>query len=615
MTRIFSAWIVSALIAIVFLAAAVPAGAADNNAVFSIVSGAVQAEPGSTAEIVVKASIAKPYHLYAPGDATGGVPLSYSVASPGVRSFSASYPAPEVRQYPALGEKLLLYEGDVYSTLSVGLAPGAPADTRLEIKVAYQACTDTMCTPPASETLEARIRVSGSQDGRAPSATAAEGVSEEAAAKAPPAPENKPSGGSSFAGFYEKSVFLAIAMAFLWGLVSSLTPCVYPMIPITVAFFGGQAAGGAGRKTFSLALVFTIGIALSFAALGVAVTLIGVDMGSVMSNAWIVALVTLLLLFFAGAMFELYELRMPDSMMARVGQSEQGYAGAFTMGLTMGLVAAPCVGPFAGSLLLFVSTINSPAVGFLMLFSYGMGLGMLFLAVAMGANFLPRSGMWMVRLKNFFGLLILWVTLYFMQFVTPAWLLLAAASFYAIVTAAVLGVFSTVDENSPLANHFAKGAGVVALALASFFAAMALLESGAAGPAVINALSRTGREESVSAKSGAWIKNYEEGMKVARAEKKPVIIDFYADWCLPCKQIEADIFKNAEFISASERFVKIKLDCTDPAGEGATVKNKKYASPYMPYIIFYDGEGKKSDIEVRGYTSLKEMLDTLRKIK
>ncbi|HBC74496.1 MAG TPA: hypothetical protein DC017_06505 [Candidatus Wallbacteria bacterium] len=233
----------------------------------------------------------------------------------------------------------------------------------------------------------------------------------------------------------------------------------------------------------------------------------------------------------------------------------------------------------------------------------------------MGANFLPRSGMWMVRLKNFFGLAILWLTLYFMQFVTPAYLMLAAASFYAVVTASILGVFSTVDENTPLANHFAKGAGAVCLALAALFAVMAVLGPGAADTAGLRSFA-PGRTETTNADSkDSWIKDYNEGMKQARSEKKPVIIDFYADWCLPCKQIESEIFKNPDFLKAAERFIKIKLDCTDSSGEGASIKNQKYKSPYMPYIIFYDGAGNKTEFEIRGYASLKEVLEILGRIK
>ncbi len=621
-----NAFKISALITLtVMLLTIMPAAslalAASDNVVFKIETEEIDARPGESVEITIKTDIAHPFHLYAPGDKTG-IALNYSIESDAIGSFHASYPAPAVKDYPALGEKLLLYEGVIYSTLEIKIAANAPAATiKLPVKVSYQACTDTMCTPPAFETIEALIKIV-ENNMPAAAAGAAEIAAPAKSSQIPKASESSEAAGktepkkqSSFSQFYEKSIFLAIAMAFIWGLISSLTPCVYPMIPITVAFFGSQAADGSKKKTFALALTFTIGMAISFAALGVIVTFIGIDPGSIMSNAWLIAALTFLLLFFAGALFEFYEIKMPDSVMAKLGQSEQGYFGAFSMGLTMGLVAAPCVGPFAGSLLIFVSTVNSAPIGFLMLFSYGMGLGMLFLAVAMGAKFLPKSGMWMIRLKNFFGLLILWLTLYFMQFVTPHYLMLTAASFYSVVTASILGVFSTIDENTPLANHFAKGTGVVFLALAVLLAFIAVFESGAVSHYAAGNLITTAKPISeMSSQKDSWIYNYEEGMKKARAENKPVIIDFYADWCLPCKQIEAQIFKNQQFIDASNRFIKIKLDCTQPANEGAIIKNQKYNSPYMPYIIFYDGKGNKSDAEVRGYTSLDEMLEIINKI-
>jgi thiol:disulfide interchange protein DsbD len=616
-----SALITLTIIFLSFAPAAFSALAASNNAIFKIEPAVIAARPGESVEITIQTDITHPFHLYAPGDKTG-IALSYSVESPALDSFFASYPAPAVKDYPALGEKLLLYEGVIYSTLEVKIAAAASAGRiNLPVKVSYQACTDTICTPPAFETLEAALEIISNitaPAAGAPGIAAPEKSAQNTAASSSADADGKaePKKQSSFSQFYEKSIFLAIAMAFIWGLISSLTPCVYPMIPITVAFFGSQAADGSRKKTFALALTFTVGMAISFAALGVIVTFIGVDPGSIMSNAWVVAALTFLLLFFAGALFEFYEIKMPDSIMAKLGQSEPGYFGAFSMGLTMGLVAAPCVGPFAGSLLIFVSAVNSAAIGFLMLFSYGMGLGMLFLAVAMGAKFLPKSGMWMIRLKNFFGLVILWLTLYFMQFVTPLYLMLGAASFYSVVTASILGIFSTVDENTPLVNHFAKGAGVVCLALAALFAFMAVLESGAAPAYTPGRLLLAARPaDEINQPKDSWLDNYEEGMKKARAENKPVIIDFYADWCLPCRQIEAQIFKNSEFIAASSRFIKIKLDCTQPSNEGAVIKNKKYNSPYMPYIIFYDSKGEKSGIEVRGYTSLAEMLETISKIK
>jgi len=325
-------------------------------------------------------------------------------------------------------------------------------------------------------------------------------------------------------------------------------------------------------------------------------------------------------------MFEFYEIRMPDAIMSKVGRSEQGFFGAFTMGLTMGLVAAPCVGPFAGSLLIFVSAIKSIPIGFVMLFSYGMGLGMLFLVFAMGARFMPRSGIWMVRVKNFFGLVLLWITLYFMQFVMAKLFLIITAGVFAALTAVILGVFSSVDENTPVANHLAKAIGITTLFLSALLFAAAVFESGfitlpqGAAPAnhdiSNNVPARALDNPETREFSGyGWSFDFDEGMARAKAEKKPVIIDFYAGWCIPCKQMDSDIFKNPDFIEASKNFVKIKLDCTNPSNKGAIIKREKFRSPFMPYIIFYESSGELYQKEIQGYTKLAEMLEIIKLVK
>ena len=580
---------------------------------FTIFPPAYAIETGKSAEITIHAKIESPYHIYAPQDKTG-VPLSFVLSGETLDSFKAIYPQHIKKNYPALGEELYLYENNVYSTLEISLKPGVNGKIKLELAIRYQACTETMCTPPVFETREIELNVSGQSETAAVKSSAqietlAKTDSQEISASA----AGKKSG---FYYFYEKSFFMAIAVAFLWGVLSSLTPCVYPMIPITIAFFGSQSPDKSRSSTFKLALSFVFGIALSFAMLGVIVASAGIDPGSIMSNSYVGVTICALLILFAAAMFELFEIRIPGALMSKLGQSGPGYAGALTMGLTMGLVAAPCVGPFAGALLIFAAAINSLAIGFLMLFSYGLGLGMLFLAVAMGANFLPRSGMWMVRLKNFFGLLILWLSLYFMQFIASKPFMLSAASLYAIVSAAVLGAFSTVDENTDLIKHFTKGSGIISLVIASALALGALEGFGIISmPALnkMNALEKTSSAEDY--RQNQWMTNYDAAMKKALDEKKPVIIDFYADWCLPCKQMEHDIFKNPDFIIQSERFVKVKLDCTNPSNPGAIIKKEKYHSPYMPYVIFYDSAHNKISKEIQGYTDLKEFLQIIKDIK
>ena len=594
---------------------------------FSAAVSPMDAVAGETVEIPIKIKIEKPYHIYAPGEKTG-IALSFKISADDAVSYETALPVPVKKKI--MGEDLLLFEDSVEAKILLTVnSKHAGKSVKIPVTVQYQACTDDMCTAPQKDTFEISLNVKAANAVKTPETSNITGpMSDKINEKSQPKPEEiskSPSSKSSFMKFYEESFIYAILIAFFWGLVSSLTPCVYPMIPITVAFFANQGENSRGR-TFSLALAFVVGIALSFAALGVAVTLIGVDMGSIMANAWIVGFVCALLLFFAGAMFEFYEIRMPDAIMSKVGRSEQGFFGAFTMGLTMGLVAAPCVGPFAGSLLIFVSAIKSIPIGFVMLFSYGMGLGMLFLVFAMGARFMPRSGIWMVCVKNFFGLVLLWITLYFMQFVMAKLFLIITAGVFAALTAVILGVFSSVDENTPVANHLAKAIGITTLFLSALLFAAAVFESGfitlpqGAAPAnhdiSNNVPARALDNPETREFSGyGWSFDFDEGMARAKAEKKPVIIDFYAGWCIPCKQMDSDIFKNPDFIEASKNFVKIKLDCTNSSNKGAIIKREKFRSPFMPYIIFYESSGELYQKEIQGYTKLAEMLEIIKLVK
>ncbi len=678
--------LISLLFFLFFSAFPMFSDACAGQASFSAAVLTVEAASGQTIEVLVRIKIEKPYHIYAPGDKTG-VPVSFKISAEDAVSYETAFPEPLKKKI--MGEDLLLFEDSAEARILLSVNPRhAGKSVKIPVEVQYQACTDDMCTAPQKETFEislsvkaaAPIQTGGPASPESTNAangsnsfivktTAANGTDKNSSGSTPetqiskdaanagktPAISNDPANAkktsditgsvvdekkqpgsgsvsknsgskSTFMKFYEESFIYAILIAFFWGLVSSLTPCVYPMIPITVAFFANQGENSRAR-TFSLALTFVVGIALSFAILGVAVTLFGVDMGSIMANPWIVGFVCALLLFFAGAMFEFYEIKMPDAVMSKVGQSEQGFYGAFTMGLTMGLVAAPCVGPFAGSLLIFVSAIKSIPIGFIMLFSYGMGLGMLFLVFAMGARFMPRSGMWMVRVKNFFGLVLLWITLYFMQFVMAKAALIITAGIFASLTAVILGVFSTVDENTPVANHLAKALGIVSVFIAALFFASGISELGFIS---LSGNGRTNGHEAVStnaqnasggpskissAEFSDWIKDYDEGMALAKAGKKPVIIDFYADWCIPCKQMDSDIFKNPDFINASKNFVKIKLDCTNSSGKGALIKKEKFSSPFMPYIVFYESSGALYPKEIQGYIKLPEMLEMINSIK
>lgn len=235
------------------------------------------------------------------------------------------------------------------------------------------------------------------------------------------AAEARASGGGSgaidrFAAALDDGWLWAYLLAFAFGFLTSLTPCVYPMIPITVAVFGARDDTVTRRKAFVLATCYVVGMGMLYAVLGTVFALAGGRAGTLLSNPWVVFPVTALLLAFAASLFGAFEIRLPMSMQQRLNQvGGKGYSGAFGMGLVGGLVAAPCTGPFLAGMLGFVATTGNWIAGSTLLFTYALGVGVLFWAIALTSLSLPKSGAWMDAIKNVGGLALLVVALYFLR--------------------------------------------------------------------------------------------------------------------------------------------------------------------------------------------------------
>ncbi|MCK4775549.1 MAG: sulfite exporter TauE/SafE family protein, partial [Candidatus Krumholzibacteria bacterium] len=228
--------------------------------------------------------------------------------------------------------------------------------------------------------------------------------------------------GSGFGGIVaRRGAFVAFLIVFLGGLALNLTPCVYPIIPITVSYFGGQASGSKGN-TLILALLYLVGMAAMYSTLGVIAALTGSILGSALQNPLVTAVVAGVMVLLALSMFGLYEIRIPARLSSVAGTAKKGYAGAFLMGLTVGIVAAPCIGPFVLGLLTFVGEKGDPMMGFAIFLTLSLGLGLpyVFLAVASGSiSKLPRSGEWMEWVRKLFGVLLLAMAVYFLDPVLP----------------------------------------------------------------------------------------------------------------------------------------------------------------------------------------------------
>ena len=396
---------------------------------------------------------------------------------------------------------------------------------------------------------------------------------------------------------------LAFAVAFAGGVATSLTPCVYPLIPITVSIFGARKAG-TRREAIALSGLYVLGIASMYSALGVAAALTGKAFGSVMQDPWVIGFVALVLAAMAASMFGAFEIRLPQSWLARLNTvGGAGKAGAFAMGLVSGIIAAPCTGPVLGAALTYVAAKGSVAFGFSIMFAYALGMGVLFFAIGAFSISLPKSGPWMETVKSVFGVA----------------LLAAAALLLAGAFPAARQVFSAARA-AVLAAAAAAAAGVLAGALHASFGGPALERAAKAvglallvGGIVYGAGASAARDRARSGEGIAWVGDEAAALALAKTEGRPVIIDFWADWCTACKELDKIAWADPGVRVEASRFVALKLDGTD--GSDAFQKaSEKYGIVGMPTVVFIDAHGREVPERVTGAISGEEMREALRHV-
>jgi thioredoxin:protein disulfide reductase len=396
---------------------------------------------------------------------------------------------------------------------------------------------------------------------------------------------------------------LAFAVAFAGGVATSLTPCVYPLIPITVSIFGARKAGSRG-EAMVLSGLYVLGIAAMYSSLGVGAALGGKAFGSVMQNPWAIGFVALVLAAMAASMFGAFELQLPPSLQARLnGVGGAGRAGAFAMGLVSGVIAAPCTGPVLAAALTFVATKGSVVFGFAIMFTYALGLGLLFFLIGAFSMHLPKSGPWMDSVKSVFGVALLAAALVFLRNAFPAIRPIFSAAEGAAVAAA--GVAAVGVVLGALHGSFAGPAPRVA--------AKALGVALLVGDIVYAVGAADARERRRAAAGVAWSHDEQAALVRARAEGRPVVLDFWADWCTACKDLDRGAWADRAVQEEVSRFVTVKVDGTDDSPAFQTLM-AKYAVVGMPTVIFIDAKGREVPLRVTSAIEPGEMIEMLRRI-
>ncbi len=542
------------------LAVAAFAGA-DVEPVFSVRAGweGQEPRPGRWATLTVAIAVEEGWHV------NSNTPLDpYLVPTtlaldlpPGWRAEPPRFPRHRLATFAFSEARVAVFEGRFDITVRVRPEEGAAWPAALTGRVQAQACNDTQCLAPTAVSFAV------------PLASAASG---DAAIASTPLR----SSGDSFA---TRGFALQLLLAFLAGLALNLTPCVYPLIPITVGFFAGQRRDGAG--VWPLAVAYVGGMAVTYSALGVLAALTGQLFGAALQSPWIVALIVAAMLALAASMFGLWELRVP-AWASRVSGGRSGLVGALVMGLVVGIVAAPCIGPFVLGLLTYVGQRQDVLVGFSLFFALALGLGLPYLVLAMATRAidrLPASGAWMLGVRQLFGVLLVGLAAYFAApLLTPPWgaRLLAA-------TLGLGGLYLLV-VNRPAHDHPVVDRFMRVASCALLVAAVLLWP----------------RPASTSHSQLEWQPYEAARVDAAIAGGGPVVLDFFADWCLPCKELDQRTFSDPTVTAKLAGFSRFKVDLTTTDAASEAVRSR-FRVAGVPTVAFFVGGEEVAEARLTGF--------------
>jgi thiol:disulfide interchange protein DsbD len=531
----------------------------------------------------------------------------------------AVYPKGEVKYDPTFEKDMEVFHKDVVIRVPVG-AGGQP----FTLTLTGQGCADAgLCYPPMDSSVKLTPVAGGYALAGGASALA-------------PASQAAPSGGLS-ALFNAGDTGLADALGGLgWaktagvflvlGLLLAFTPCVLPMIPILSSIvLGGVAQPRPTRgRGLALAATYVLGMSVVYTALGVAAGLSGAGLAAWLQTPWILTLFAILLAVLALAMFDAFTFQMPSGIQAKLAERSSRipggrYTGALVMGALSALIVGPCVAaPLAGALL-YISQTGDVVLGGSALFAmaWGMGVPLLIVGASSGA-LLPKAGPWMDGVKRLFGMLLLATAWWMLIPVVPTWVQMTGWAFLAVVSAVMLRAFDALPAGAGAARMFGKGLGLL-LALA---AAAWLVGAASGGRDVLQPLShlasRAGAPSDAAAASGevhfTRVRNNAELDALLAQSRQPVMLDFYADWCVSCREMERFTFTDPGVAQRMSGMLLVQADVTaNNADDRALLKRFRLFGP--PGIMFFEPGGKElPEARVVGFQDAKRFTESLDKV-
>ena len=543
-------------------------------------------------QLILSWQVAPGYHLYQ--DKIKIKPLSGDV-----KLGQLQLPPAEMTDDPVFGKT------KVYKTPFQAELPIQAINTPSKIEVSFQGCSDEsgVCYPPMHKTVELNPSDFKTTDSQTTTATQP---------NTPPLSETDQITDTLKHG----SVWLILGTFFVFGLLLAFTPCVFPMIPILSSIIVGQGDNLSTRKAFTLSLVYVLAMSITYTVAGVLAGLFGENLQAAFQNPWILGTFSLIFVLLALSMFGFYEIQLPSRFQSKINSvANQQKGGTLTgvaiMGFLSALIVGPCVAPPLAGALIYIGQTGDALLGGTALFvmSLGMGLPLLLLGTSAG-KLLPRAGGWMDAVKAVFGVVMLGVAIWMLARIVPEWVSILLWTLLIITSAVYMGAFA--QPNTGWQKLF-KGLG-----LTLFIWGIFLMISLAAGkPNLLQPLAQLGVSHSATqapAQKLAFktIHSLEE-LKPILAKGKPVMLDFYADWCVSCKELEHQTFSDAQVQQVLKGITLVQANVTaNDAANKALMKQFGIIGP--PAILFFTPEGKElKSLRIVGFKPPKAFIQIIHK--
>ncbi|MEA2085335.1 MAG: cytochrome c biogenesis protein CcdA [Thermodesulfobacteriota bacterium] len=545
--------------------------------------------PSESFDITVTATIKKGFHInsHRPLDEFLVPTVLRFDATDGISFGPVTYPEPALKLFAFSNNKMSVFENKIrIGSVAVVSTDISSGHVKLSGHLDFQGCDDTRCFRPESLKFEIPLKIAGSGESaglinnkKIKQETDLDLTADEKRARE----------------VIDKGLLYALAAFFLFGLALNLTPCVYPVIPMTISFFSAQCEQK--RLTmFFLASSYVLGIGVVFSLLGLISGIAGKQWGFLFQNTWFVILISLIILSMAASMFGAFEIKVPSFLMNHSGKSRQGTIGSFLMGLTVGVVVTPCAAGILIGLVGVVAKLGMVVKGGLLFFVMGLGLGLPYLVLAMYSgllNQLPQSGMWMIWVRKLFGILLIGVAIYFL--VPQAKSTSNQLGFFLGVLAIFGGLLLGFLERGQYTRPFKIIRALLGCLL------------------IVAGIFMVQRAIHIPAEKIEWIPYTNRSIEQSAERQRPILLEFTADWCAVCKELDRKTYNDERVVKVSREFTMIKVDCTSSDSVCARLA-KKFNVSGLPTIIFFSPGGKElHDLRVVGFVRPNKLMKKMKK--